>query len=57
MLRVCKSSQHWMLCCQVASKLIAEEMRGRRTGFMPADESVIDLGLLHLPAVSAVGIV
>lgn len=42
-----------MWCLQVASKLIAEEMRGRRTGFVPADEGVVDLGLLHLPPVSA----
>ncbi|WIA17366.1 hypothetical protein OEZ85_014227 [Tetradesmus obliquus] len=34
---------------QVASKLIALEMRGRRTGFMPAYGGVQELGLLQAP--------
>lgn len=36
---------------QVASKLIALEMRGRRTGFMPAYGGVEELGLLQVPQV------
>ena len=35
---------------QVASKLIGNEMKGRRTGYMAADEGVEDLHLLYLPA-------
>jgi hypothetical protein len=34
---------------QVASKLIGNEMKGRRTGYMAADESVEDIHLLSLP--------
>lgn len=50
--RAWAASHYAVHCVQVASKLIAEEMRGRRTGYVPADEGVVDLGLLHLPAVS-----
>ena len=33
----------------VAATSIAIEMRARRTGFCPSEESVVDLGLLHFP--------
>ncbi|PNH00825.1 Intracellular ribonuclease LX [Tetrabaena socialis] len=32
-----------------AARLIAEEMRSSRTGFVPSEESVLDLGLLTFP--------
>jgi len=35
---------------QVASKLVGNEMKARRIGYIPADEGVEGLGLLTLPA-------